>query len=98
MNFRLAAGATLLAFALAACDSSQKKSTSDGPQWLAGDIHTHTFLTDGFHPESQVVHNAFERSGLDFMANSEHGGTSARDTTGAAWAGGGLGDTASATR
>jgi hypothetical protein len=31
------------------------------------------------------------------MTNSEHGGTSARDTTGAALAAGGLGDTASAT-
>lgn len=91
------AGLALAALALAACGSSSKKDATPGPQWLAGDIHNHTFLTDGSHQETQVVWNAFDRFGLDFMTNSEHGGTSARDTSGAAWAAGGLGDTASST-
>lgn len=97
-------GALTFALAVAACssssgDSTQKPVTPATPtaQWLAGDIHNHTFLTDGSHLESQVVWNAFERFGLDFLTNSEHGGTSARSTTGAPWSAGGLGDTASAT-
>lgn len=103
MTLRSRLGAlALAALALAACSDSSAGSTSPkittpGPQWLAGDIHNHTFLTDGSHPETQVVWNAFSRFGLDFMANSEHGGTSARDVTGVAPAAGGLGDTASAT-
>jgi hypothetical protein len=103
MRLRSRIGAVALAaVALVACSSSDAlssspKVTTPGAQWLAGDIHNHTFLTDGSHPEAQVVWNAFGRFGLDYLTNSEHGGTSARDTTGAAPAAGGLGDTASAT-
>ncbi len=50
-------------------------------RWLAGDFHTHTYLTDGSHPQAEVVAKAFEY-GLDWMANSEHGGASARDPQG----------------
>jgi hypothetical protein len=60
---------------------------SDAGLWVAGDIHTHTFLTDGNKPEVDVAAYAFS-FGLDFFANSEHGGSGARDPYGAPWAGG----------
>jgi hypothetical protein len=41
--------------------------------WLAGDLHTHTWLTDGKNTQIEVLRNAFE-FGLDYFANSEHGG------------------------
>jgi hypothetical protein len=49
--------------------------------WLSGDFHQHTNLTDGSHPMPEVFTNA-SRYGLDWWANSEHGGAFARDTYG----------------
>lgn len=67
-------------------------------RWMAGDFHTHTFLTDGDHTQSDVVAHAFGGSyhangtavsvpgfGLDWMANSEHGGAYARNPQGLNW-------------
>jgi hypothetical protein len=45
-----------------------------GGKWLAGDMHTHTFLTGGQNSQSEVAHQAFDTYGLDWLANSEHGG------------------------
>jgi hypothetical protein len=42
--------------------------------YVAGDLHTHTVLTDGNRLQKTVVDNAFGYYGLDWMANSEHGG------------------------
>lgn len=53
-------------------------------RWIAGDFHNHTYLTDGSDVESDVLANAF-KFGLGWIANSEHGGTSARTPQGAAW-------------
>jgi hypothetical protein len=55
-------------------------------QYLAGDFHTHTYLTDGERRQTEVVHNAFDKYGLDWMANSEHGGLFGRDAFGQAFA------------
>lgn len=63
---------------------------------VAGDFHTHTFLTDGVHTLDDVAAHAFGGSwtptggagssasgfGLDWFANSEHGGSFARDRFG----------------
>lgn len=54
--------------------------------WTTGDLHTHTYLTDGGNTEAEVIDKAFNTFGLDWMANSEHGGTSARDPLGTAFA------------
>lgn len=51
-------------------------------KWVTGDFHTHTYLTDGSNTEKDVVDNAFNKYGLDWMANSEHGGASKRDPFG----------------
>lgn len=54
-------------------------------QWVAGDFHTHTYLTDGQKTEVEVVANAFGNFGLDWLANSEHGGAFKRDPYGTPW-------------
>lgn len=51
-------------------------------RYTCGDFHTHSFLTDGSNTQLQVVHKAFDTFGLDWLANSEHGGTSKRDAFG----------------
>lgn len=53
-------------------------------KWLAGDFHNHTFLTDGSNTQSDVLDNAF-RFGLDWLANSEHGGAFNRTPQGLPW-------------
>lgn len=57
-------------------------SASAAGRWLAGDIHTHTWLSDGKNTQAEVVRNAFSVYGLDYFANSEHGGTSSYDPSG----------------
>ncbi len=52
--------------------------------WLAGDFHNHTWLTDGNKPEADVAAYAFS-FGLDWFANSEHGGAGANDPYGTPW-------------
>jgi hypothetical protein len=53
--------------------------------WITGDFHTHTWLTDGKHTEREVVKMAFEKHGLDWLANSEHGGSGGNDPEGRPW-------------
>jgi len=72
-----------------------------GQRTVAGDFHTHTFLTDGSHDLDDVAAHAFGGGwalrdqagrpvgdsavsgfGLDWFANSEHGGVFARDRFG----------------
>jgi hypothetical protein len=63
--------AVLLAIPMAGAGT--KKCTPHG-RYISGDFHNHTYLTDGNYPETTVVQKAFEEYGLDWMANSEHGG------------------------
>ena len=44
-------------------------------QWMAGDFHQHTLYSDGSFSMSEVMTSGF-RFGLDWQANSDHGGTS----------------------
>jgi Cohesin domain. len=50
--------------------------------WVTGDFHNHTFLTDGSYKEMDVLQHAFDQYGLDWFANSEHGGKFSRDENG----------------
>jgi len=47
-------------------------------KWIAGDFHQHSYYTDGSHVLDEVMANGF-KFGLDFQANSEHGGSRYRD-------------------
>lgn len=53
-------------------------------EYLAGDFHQHTLYTDGSNPFHTVMaaDNAY---GLDWWANSEHGGSRNRDGEGVKW-------------
>jgi hypothetical protein len=64
----------LVVLALASAASAASKRSVG--RWVAGDIHTHTWLTDGKNTQGEVIRNAFENYGLDYFANSEHGGQS----------------------
>jgi hypothetical protein len=48
-------------------------------KWLAGDFHNHTTLTDGAWTMPDNFYNA-NKFGLDWWANSEHGGAFSRNT------------------
>lgn len=79
---------TLIAVTLAlatvvgtAYSTTTMAATSSG-KWVAGDFHNHTYLTDGSKTEADVMAHAFGQYGLDWMANSEHGGQYTRDTLG----------------
>ncbi|GKT10166.1 hypothetical protein [Desulforhabdus sp. TSK] len=58
--------------------------TKQKAQWLSGDFHQHTLYTDGSTSFDFVMgkDNAF---GLDWWANSEHGGGRNRDGEGHLW-------------
>ncbi|MBI5557244.1 MAG: hypothetical protein HY885_06365 [Deltaproteobacteria bacterium] len=53
-------------------------------KWIAGDFHNHTWLTDGGNNFDTVYENGFS-FGLDWLANSEHGGTSDQNDVGTLW-------------
>jgi hypothetical protein len=63
-------------------------ATTDG-QWVTGDFHTHTYLSDGSKTATQVAEKAKEY-GLDWYSATDHGGgtTGTRDQNGTAWAAG----------
>lgn len=75
----------IIAASIISGSSALAAQTNFKPGYVTGDFHTHTYLTDGNKSEAEVVKNAFEKYGLDWMANSEHGGTSARDPLGNAF-------------
>jgi hypothetical protein len=56
----------------------------DTGRWLAGDFHNHTYLTDGSNVPDQVFAHAFQ-FGLDWIANSEHGGAFSHNSEGQSW-------------
>jgi hypothetical protein len=47
-------------------------------KWIAGDFHQHSYYTDGSHILDEVIETGF-MFGLDFQANSEHGGYRIQD-------------------
>ena len=51
-------------------------------QWVAGDMHNHTWLSDGEETEAAVVEHAFNSYGLDWLGTSDHGAPSLFDPLG----------------
>ncbi len=80
---KILAGAGLLLLILSGCQARKDETQSTGI-WLAGDFHNHTFLTDGGIEAGKVFSHAF-RFGLDWIANSEHGGAFGRTPKGLPW-------------
>lgn len=69
--------AGVVAVALAAVQATPAQAQG---RWLAGDLATHTVLTDGKSTQSEVLSNALAPvpfgSGLSYFANAEPGGVS----------------------
>lgn len=80
---KILAGAGLLLLVVSGCQARNDETPTAG-RWLAGDFHNHTFLTDGGLEAGEVFSHAF-RFGLDWMANSEHGGAFGRSAKGLPW-------------
>jgi hypothetical protein len=53
--------------------------------WTSGDFHSHTWLSDGKHTQAEVLKAGLVQFGLDWMANSDHGGSFGHDPAGTAW-------------
>lgn len=66
--------AASLITALAATPAPAKQEMPAG-KWISGDFHQHSYVTDGSYPMALVQQQGFA-FGLDWQANSEHGGTS----------------------
>lgn len=75
--------ALVLALAVAGSAAAQLGPKPAG-KWLAGDFHQHTFYTDG-STSFDFVMQKNEDFGLDFWANSEHGGARNRNGEGLFW-------------
>ncbi|MFA7348137.1 MAG: hypothetical protein WCZ86_10280 [Desulfurivibrionaceae bacterium] len=73
----------IILFLLAAGLTSPGNARENG-RWLAGDFHNHTVLTDGGIAAKDVFSQSFH-FGLDWLANSEHGGAFGRDPEGRPW-------------
>jgi hypothetical protein len=72
------------ALALAIPSLAVGKSPKELGKWMSGDFHQHTYYTDGSTTFDFVMmkNNQF---GLDWWANSEHGGSRNRDGKGHLW-------------
>ena len=77
----------VLAVAVASLAIWPSLSGATGPDkgaWLSGDFHQHTYYTDGSTTFDFVMSKDNE-FGLDWWANSEHGGARATDGNGNSW-------------
>lgn len=54
-------------------------------KWMTGDFHNHSWTSDGFDTEAEVIHQAFDTYKLDWMANADHGGQFANSPAGIEW-------------
>ncbi len=79
-GIRIGAAMFFLACGIAGATPKAWPGEANG-RWIAGDFHSHTWLTDGNHTPEEVALHAFSY-GLDWFANSEHGGVSRKDTDG----------------
>lgn len=84
MGIRKRIGAAALALSLALAGSVFAMMPGDKEKWMTGDFHQHSYFTDGSNQMDTVMTNGYN-FGLDFQANSEHGGKFGRDGSGFSW-------------
>ena len=51
-------------------------------QWVAGDMHSHTWLSDGEETEAAVLKHGLSQFGLDWIGTADHGAPSTFDPLG----------------
>jgi hypothetical protein len=76
--------AVVVAAAVFAVASGSSKAALRAPaaQWVAGDMHNHSYLSDGSETEAAIVDHAFNHYGLDWLGTSDHGAPSLFDPLG----------------
>lgn len=77
----LVSGALLMILGLLTPASAVSCGARNHGKWISGDFHQHTTYTDGSNPIATVMAKNVE-FGLDWWANSEHGGGFTRDAFG----------------
>jgi hypothetical protein len=75
-------GATAATALAAGAHTPPKPTAPPANRWVAGDIHTHSWMTDGSHPELEVLNKGLRTYGLGYIASNEHGGFSSNDPFG----------------
>jgi hypothetical protein len=84
LNTKLSALVTagIMVFACSSASTADMGKTYwKNGKWMTGDFHQHTTYTDGSNPIKTVMHKNYE-FGLDWWANSEHGGGFTTDAYG----------------
>lgn len=77
-------GAFLVISGVASAEKSSPQCKKERSQWMSGDFHQHTLYTDG-STDFDFVMGKNNEYGLDWWANSEHGGGINRDGLGHYW-------------
>jgi hypothetical protein len=80
-GLRIALIAAIVCIPATAQNSS---SPWQGGKWMTGDFHQHSLFTDGSYKMADVMSHGFA-NGLDWQANSEHGGSRPTDGLGKFW-------------
>jgi hypothetical protein len=80
-NWKRTALAALAVLALLSISFASSDHNEVTGVWVAGDFHQHTTYTDGNNSFRTVMYKAYQY-GLDWWANSEHGGAFATDARG----------------
>ena len=80
----IAALGTLVSSSLCLAVAGSALNAEPKGRWLSGDFHQHSLYTDGSTPFDFVMEKSNEY-GLDWWANSEHGGGRNRDGNGIFW-------------
>ena len=83
-SFKTIAMTALLSAALLTMSAGSIEAKQPKGEWLSGDFHQHTYYTDGSTTFDFVMEKNYEY-GLDWWANSEHGGARNRDGEGISW-------------
>jgi hypothetical protein len=84
LSFKTIAMTALLSAALLTMSAGSIEAKQPKGEWLSGDFHQHTYYTDGSTTFDFVMEKNHEY-GLDWWANSEHGGARNRDGEGVSW-------------
>jgi hypothetical protein len=72
----------LLVAAASAATLAALAAPAAAGRWVSGDVHNHTYLSDGSSAFADVARNAFSVYGLDYLGNCDHGGFSTKDPNG----------------
>jgi hypothetical protein len=83
-SFKTMAMAALLSTAVCLMSAGPIEAKQPKGEWLSGDFHQHTYYTDGSSTFDFVMEQNYQY-GLDWWANSEHGGERVQDGNNNKW-------------